>query len=87
MDILHLNKQQIREMELQEYLNAIEYSWTTYIKRDINYNLYKFFRSEENEKSKPFGDIDWTGTNPVEQALRAKKREIPKNFLESLNKK
>jgi hypothetical protein len=35
MDILHLKEEEIRGMDLLKYLNALTYSFTTYMRRDM----------------------------------------------------
>lgn len=85
-----MNREQVREMEIKEYENAVKYCWWAYCKRDVNYNLREFFKSNKNPNGdyQPFENVDWSGINPVEQELR-KKRRIPpryKEYLDSLEK-
>jgi len=71
-------------MGIKEYENAVKYCWYAYCKRDVNYNLREFFKSEQKNGAQPFESVDWSGINPVEQELR-KKRRIPPKFREYLD--
>jgi hypothetical protein len=80
MDILHLNEEQIREMEMNEYVMAIDYSWNAYVHRRIDYWLSKAFGG----KGSSGNTTDWTNINPVSKQL-AKERRPPKKFLEVIS--
>lgn len=62
---------------------AVNYSWTTFTQRRLDFNLSKLFDAQQKDKKTPFENVDWTSINPIEQEL--KRRKIPENFLESLN--
>jgi len=83
MDILHVNRKEINEMGIDEYLDALQYSCFTYFGRDVMFCLSEFLKTQDKQ-GKGEG-IDWTPLNPVEQALR--QRKIPDNFLEMISKK
>ena len=87
MDILHLNKNDIREMEVNNYVDAVAYCWQAYTQRRVDYWIIKAF-SEEGSSGNDKKNIDWTPLNPVAQQLKKDKlrKRIPKKFLESLRK-
>lgn len=81
MDILHLNKNDIRELEINEYIMAIEYCWNAYTHRRVDYWITKAFSSDSGNTG---NTTDWTPINPVSQAL-SKDRTIPEKFLKVIN--
>jgi len=83
MDILHLNLEQIRELTIDEYLMAINYSWNAYIHRRVDYWVVKVM-SGGKDGSSDGKTTDWTNINPVSKEL-AKNKPIPKKFLEVIN--
>lgn len=85
MDILHKSEEDIRNMDLIEYPAAFQYSWITYINRDVRYNMNKIMEEQKGgSQSGSTFDMNWSNLNPIVQASR--EREIPQRFLDSINK-
>lgn len=74
-----MNRNEIYEMPFTEYILAVEYAWIAF-----NMRRQDDIKNQKNkDKNKPFENVDWTGINPVEQALR---RKIPDKVFEYVNK-
>lgn len=82
-EFLNYTIEDVLEMTITEYTNALFYCWYAYNQRRVD------LQNKEDKtrgKNKMFGDVDWSSINPVEQELRKEKRP-PKRFLDSLRRK
>lgn len=78
----------MENLPIAEYTNALMYCYITYFNRDVAFCLKEAFGDKDatEGKNKVFGDVDWSGINPVEQELR-KKHRIPPKFENYLKRK
>jgi hypothetical protein len=60
MDILKLNNEQIRNLDIETYYHMLNYAWITYTERRIGYNLAKVLGGKKSNNNTKGGSVDFT---------------------------